>query len=221
MAKSYEFEVRIDDLIVRHKALKRELGTQRKNKAWAVWLQLGAMIALCKQAIKNRDNDSELMNFFIMRLMYEYSLQINFFAHPSVKVQAVKDWWKPYNPLAVQYTSQLDDIEYRLFAKDFTRKKIAEKYIRQIKGSDESNNDIFTVDPNSKDIISMLSLYAHPSNNMTRYLFQSDKNNAKYEMYEFYGGSIEASTSIGMIIKIAEETMGHVENRWFDLNRSR
>lgn len=181
--KDLDFRAMLDQLEGTHRLYKMSLGKQNKSRAWAVWLLMGGLLAICHRSISCQERRDDVGTFLLMRLAAEYSEQIRFFSDPQTKTEAIKDWWKVYSPL--QYDNELGDIEYRLFSKNMKGKK-ADRYIHSSKRASPEGLD-FSRDPNNEKLLDFLSLYSHPSQNLTRILFQSDKNDGSYSTYNYAG----------------------------------
>lgn len=178
-----------------HKSYKSSLGRRTKSRAWAVWMLIGGLLAICYRIIVCQKRGDLVGVQLLARLAVEYTEQMRFFADPQTKAEAIKDWWKVYSPL--RYDTKLSDIEYRLFSMTMNKKKsVRYTHTSKRKGPEGVS---FSQDAATKQLIDLLSLYSYPTWSLTQILFQSDKNNGSYEMYDYRGETLYGDIALPIV----------------------
>jgi hypothetical protein len=161
-----------------------------KNRKWAVWQLQGASIAIASRAIKYQEERNDIIVILMLsRLSSEFLSQASYLASPATKAIAIKKWQKVYNPL-LGYPTRLSDIPYSHHKK---RPDMSTRTVEMPIGID------FSLGEYNSELNNIQSLWTHPSYDLTRKLFETDKNNGSYEIYNcnspFYSDSIADNIS--------------------------
>lgn len=171
-----ENAVIIENLECIHKSFKDTLGIMSKTRKWAVWQLQGASLGLSHRAVQyQRESQDVLAILMLHRLSSEFLSQVVYFANPNTKIQAIRKWQRVWNPL-LGYPATLSELQYSGYKK---RPDQHEKSRKLPAGVDFSQGGF------NQELNNMLSLWAHPSYDLTRRLFETDKNSGSYERYNF------------------------------------
>lgn len=164
-----------------HFGFRSQLGKKSKTRKWAIWQLQGATLGLAHRAIKYQKAKEDMFIIeHMVRLSFEFTNQIGYFANPNTKATAIQKWWKVYMPF--KYTAKLDEISYTGFKRRDPRRNLdIHKTPKPLpEGID------FTEGEYSEQLSGTLSLSNHPSYNLTRELFETDGNrDSGYVLYEF------------------------------------
>lgn len=173
---SSQNQIILENLESVHRSFKQSLGVMGKTRKWAIWQLQGASLAIASRAIKYQEERNDMIAILMLsRLSSEFLSQVGYLANPATKAVAVKKWQRVWNPL-LGYPTTLNDIPYSHHKK---RPDTSTRTVKMPAGIDFSLGDY------NAELNHVQSLWAHPSYDLTRRLFETDKNNGGYEMYSF------------------------------------
>lgn len=173
----------LEKLEVAHVQFKDSLGAYNKSRKWAVWQLQGASLAIAFRAIKFQEEKDLITLDIYTRLSMEVLNSVSYFANPNTTSEAIKSWMKVYG--GGMTSNLLEDIGYTLFKPKKTKrgeKKLRfqhERYRTLPEGIDFSLGDY------SEALNTLLSVNSHPSYDLVRKMFETDKNNGSYNLYNY------------------------------------
>lgn len=157
-----------------HKSFRASLGPQNKSRKWAVWQLQGALLCLGYRGLAYQKTYQDVVILMMnVRLSSEFLNQVNYFANPNTTSKAIQKWWKAYNPFL--YPTKIEELSYTGFKK---REDVHAKQKTLPIGVD------FSIGMYNKGFNNDLSLWMHPSFNLTHHLFATDTNRGLYKQYE-------------------------------------